>query len=97
MIAGWGSIEAESNFSIFELSTKPLNKCLLFPSGTNRSELLLKANVTSVPLHSCNRTLIDYNRRANQPALRALSQSQMCAVNLQERSDACQGKIHCNY
>lgn len=47
--------------------------------------------VNSVPLNLCNRTLTEYNRLARQSALRALSESQMCALNLQERTDACQG------
>lgn len=52
---------------------------------------MLKANVSSVPLEQCNRTLLEYNQLSNLPSLRALTDTQMCAVNLIERSDACQG------
>ncbi|XP_031627886.1 serine protease persephone-like isoform X2 [Contarinia nasturtii] len=61
------------------------------PDRTNRSEILLKANVTTIPLNQCNQTLVKYNRFGNQPALRALSSSQMCAINTIDNRDACQG------
>lgn len=57
---------------------------------TNRSKVLLKANLNIVPLDSCNQTLTRYNL-ADQPSLRALSDSQMCALNRITKSDACQG------
>lgn len=57
----------------------------------DRPSLLLKASVSTVPLTDCNRTLTDYNRLSNQPSLRALTVSQMCALNPLDNSDACQG------
>lgn len=58
---------------------------------TNRSKILLKAYLNVVPLDSCNQTLTKYNELSNQPSLRALSESQMCALNEKTKSDACQG------
>lgn len=58
---------------------------------TNRSKVLLKANLNIVPLESCNQTLVKYNQLSNQPSLRGLSNSQMCALNRVIHSDACQG------
>lgn len=52
---------------------------------------MLKANVTTIPLDRCNQTLVEFNRLSNQPSLRALSDSQMCALNSIDRRDACQG------
>lgn len=45
-----------------------------------------------MPLDICNSTLVEYNQFSNQPSLRSISPSQMCALNLYEKSDACQGK-----
>lgn len=59
--------------------------------GTNRSKVLLKANLNIVPLDNCNQTLVKYNELSNQPSLRGLSNSQMCALNRKTKSDACQG------
>lgn len=90
VIAGWGSIEAESQSLLFFLSlVVNFSKNLCF-AGTNRSEALLKAYVNTVPLEECNQTLIQ-NNLADLPSLRGLSRSQMCASNLAEGSDACQG------
>ncbi|XP_031627884.1 serine protease persephone-like [Contarinia nasturtii] len=59
---------------------------------TVRPSILLKTNVTSMPLQLCNTTLLNYNRDANQPSLReGLSQSQCCAFDPMARNDACQG------
>lgn len=58
---------------------------------TNLSKVLLKANLNIVPLDRCNETLTKFNELSNLPSLRALSKSQMCALNLMIRSDACQG------
>ena len=52
---------------------------------------MLKANVATIPLESCNQTLVEYNRLSNQPALRELSDTQLCALNAVEKRDACQG------
>lgn len=60
-------------------------------TGTNRSKILLKAHVYTVPLDQCNRTLVEFNELSNQPSLRGLNVSQMCAINLKTKSDACQG------
>lgn len=44
------------------------------------------------PLELCNKTLIEINRRADEPALRnGLSLSQYCAFDPMARSDACAG------
>lgn len=58
---------------------------------TNRSKVLLKATLNVVPIENCNQTLVKYNQLSNQPSLRALSLSQMCALNRTTKSDACQG------
>lgn len=44
-----------------------------------------------IPLNECNRTLLEYNQLPNWPSLRALSESQICALNPNDNSDACQG------
>lgn len=44
-----------------------------------------------MPLEKCNRTLVEYNQLSNQPSLRGLIGSQMCALNQTTKSDACQG------
>lgn len=93
LITGWGSIETESNtifLPIFITYIILLSFCDSI-LGTNRSEILLKANVSSVPLILCNQTLLEYNRLAQQPSLQGLSGSQMCALNALEHKDACQG------
>lgn len=59
--------------------------------GTNRSKILLKAAVFTVPLDTCNQTLVEFNQLSNQPSLRGLTPSQMCALNRKTKSDACQG------
>lgn len=59
--------------------------------GTNRSKILLKASVFTISLNKCNATLVDFNQLSNQPSLRGLSESQMCALNRITKSDACQG------
>lgn len=62
-------------------------------TGTERATVLLKTNVTSMALSSCNAALMDYNRDANQPSLRSgISMSQFCAFDPKARHDACQGK-----
>lgn len=53
---------------------------------------MLKANVTTVPIQECVKILLEYNRGSNQPSLRALNETQLCAINLEQRSDACQGR-----
>lgn len=59
---------------------------------TNRSKVLLKANLNIIPIESCNQTLVKYNELSNQPSLRALSKSQMCALSPTKiKADACQG------
>lgn len=108
VIAGWGSIEPDSecdfiyfieicqffldSFFLFLVILFNFYHCRLLLIGTNRSDALLKANVNAVPLEQCNRTLVSTNL-GNLPSLRGLSQSQMCAVNLAIGSDACQVSI----
>lgn len=104
IIAGWGSIEADSKRSEFiwifnYFPKKRINSLFilinnsLFFSGTNQSEVLLKANVTTVPIQRCNQTLLEYNQLSNLPSLRGLAESQVCAINLVDKRDACQGKL----
>lgn len=59
---------------------------------TLRPAVLLKTNVTSMPLSACNATLSEYNRQVNHPSLRSgISDSQFCAYDPKARNDACQG------
>lgn len=59
-----------------------------------RSKVLLKANLTSVPLESCNASLLEYNN--NDRSLRmGVVLSQMCASDPDGRRDACQ--VYVNY
>lgn len=63
-----------------------------FCAGSRRSGVLLKTNVTSVMLPTCNTTLMEYNRQADQPSLRnGLVEGQLCAYDPEAKSDACQG------
>lgn len=60
--------------------------------GTARPSILLKTNVTSMPLSACNSTFAEYNRQVDHPSLRhGISDSQYCAYDPQARNDACQG------
>lgn len=53
---------------------------------------MLKTNVTSVELSSCNRTLVDWNQGPNLPSLRnGLNKGQLCAYDPAAKNDACQG------
>lgn len=73
-------------------STKNILFSIQLTIGTQRPSVLLKTNVTSMPLELCNKTLLDWNREPNQPSLRnGLSQSQCCAFDPAARNDACQG------
>lgn len=47
--------------------------------------------MTTVPLDRCNQMLLEYNKLANIASLRGLIDSQMCAINPIDYSDACQG------
>lgn len=63
-----------------------------FAIGTVRPAILLKTNVTAMPLRQCNSTLLRYNRQANQASLReGLHAGQCCAYDPAARNDACQG------
>lgn len=62
-------------------------------SGRNRTDLLRKTSLITMPLSQCNRTLLDYNRRGgNQKAFRnGISQGQYCAYDPDGKSDSCDG------
>lgn len=56
--------------------------------GTVRPSVLLKTNLTSMPLSICNSTLFGNNH----PSLRnGIRESQCCAYDPEGRNDACQG------
>lgn len=58
-----------------------------------RSDMLLKTNVTSVPIADCNSTLLAYNKDKDAKSLRnGLQMTQLCANDPMARNDACQGK-----
>lgn len=78
------------NYNKIVMNETKSNKTKIF-SGTNRSKILLKAAVFTVPLETCNETLVRFNKLSNQPSLRGLNPTQMCALNRKTRSDACQG------
>lgn len=88
VIAGWGSIEADSKWIRFIWLHIIIIKCSI--TGINRTKTLQKANVFTLPLDKCNQTLVE-NNLANLQSLRGLSATQMCASNLDVGSDACQG------
>lgn len=97
-VTGWGSTSAERKpiLKKFKCQIQENNphKCLFwsYEIGTIRPSVLLKTNVTSMPLSICNSTLLEYNRQIDQPSLRnGISLSQACAFDPQARNDACQG------
>lgn len=96
MLAGAPSMQEVRGFfvsRIINLYDFDRHVCVicLFAGESDRPTLLLKTNVSVVPLFECNRTLVEYNTLSNQPSLRALSDTQMCALNPNDNSDACQG------
>lgn len=54
---------------------------------------LQQAVVHTVPLDQCNGTLVKFNELPNQPSLRGLRGSQMCALDIRTKniSDTCGG------
>ncbi|XP_059614153.1 serine protease persephone-like isoform X2 [Phlebotomus argentipes] len=54
-----------------------------------KSGLLLKTNLTSVPLDRCNRTYSDLPRDRALPNL--LNDGQLCAFDMTRKNDACEG------
>ncbi|XP_031625896.1 serine protease persephone-like [Contarinia nasturtii] len=57
-----------------------------------RSNVLLKTQLTSMPLPECNQTFLNYNVLAYQAALQdGISQGQYCAYDPTGRNDSCQG------
>lgn len=69
--------------------------CILIISskiGRERSEVLLKTNLLTLPLSECNRTVIEFNRVPNTPAFRnGISDTQYCAYDPNGKTDSCQG------
>lgn len=66
--------------------------CWFINVGTARPAILLKTNVTSMPLSACNATLSEYNQQVDHPSLRSgISDSQFCAYDPKASNDACQG------
>ncbi|XP_031640193.1 melanization protease 1-like [Contarinia nasturtii] len=58
----------------------------------NRSNVLLKANMTTLPLEECNSTIFEYNQHPNGASFRnGVSESQYCARDVRMKSDSCQG------
>lgn len=100
-IAGWGTVTPGSmeHFewlpfycAIVRMSYSCLTENFTFRlKATDLPGLLMKANVSTVALADCNRTFTERNKLSDHLSLRALSVSQMCAVNPRDNSDACQG------
>lgn len=64
-------------------------KYLLPILGAERSNALLKTNLTGVTLESCNASLLGYN--ANDRSLRnGVNLGQICAYDPQARQDSCE-------
>lgn len=62
-----------------------------FHTGTTRPSVLQKTKVAVVLLEECSRTLTQYNSLSDLPSLREINQSQLCALDLVNSSDACGG------
>lgn len=61
-------------------------------TGRDRSNVLLKANVTTLPLKECNSTILEYNKLPNYSSFRnGVSESQYCALDMMMENDSCQG------
>lgn len=61
--------------------------------GTNQSKYLLKTNLTTMDQPTCNTTLLEFNKEANERSLRnGISLRQYCAWDPSGKNDACQGK-----
>lgn len=85
-IAGWGSEVSDSKFVHGKYYENEFFDVFNIRIGTSRAEMLLKTNVSPVPLDLCKGKLEAYDEFLN------LSLGQMCALNKQfDESPACQG------
>lgn len=58
---------------------------------TERSEPMLKADLRTIPLAECNRTILEYNKDRNLPILKhGVSKSQFCAYDPHDMGHRCQ-------
>lgn len=52
----------------------------------------MKANLKTLPLQECNKTVLEFNKIPNSPAFRnGISDSQLCAHDPNGKKDSCQG------
>lgn len=89
IVTGWGTVEGTpQTHKKFELLIIRILMFELFLGG-NRSNALLKTNLTGVTLEWCNSSLLGYE--ANNRRLRnGVNLGQICAFDPQGRHDACQ-------
>lgn len=76
--------------------TEFISNCYFFShSGNlerNKSNILLKTNLKTMPLPSCNTTILEFNREKDLPAFRdGISESQYCAYDSNGVNDSCEG------
>lgn len=90
---GWGTIDAQSMHQpMTKWAEKLYNyRSIFFVTELNRSQVLLKVSVYTIPLGACNQSLVELNRRVQLSSLNGLSKSQLCAYNQETRADTCSG------